>query len=272
MELTDVANLLKKTLRRPIAYHRIFTEITGSVTAGLMLSQAWYWSPKTEDQDGWFYKTEGEWFEETGMTRSEQKTARQRLVKAGLIEERRCGMPAKMYYRINTEVLISQLAGITPTERRRKSSRQVGRDHASKMVETTPTVLIPESTPESTLRVPVEKRPKPRRFEPQIEAPFQGEPFLQALATYRATRKAAHRPLIVQSELLLYEDLREWGEQDSTFALLAAAKAGHLQVLRPDTYRNGHKGNGNGSYQKRHSEPETASGDSFDFVPKSVIR
>jgi hypothetical protein len=31
-------------LDRPIAFHRIFVELTGSVLAAVMLSQAFYWS------------------------------------------------------------------------------------------------------------------------------------------------------------------------------------------------------------------------------------
>jgi hypothetical protein len=86
---------------------------------------------------------------------------------------------------------------------------------------------------------------KPRRPPaPEVDPPFHGEAFIESLQTYKAVRKAARRPLIAESELLLYDDLREWGEADATFALTGAAKAGHLQVLHPDKYRNGHNGNG----------------------------
>jgi len=89
------------------------------------------------------------------------------------------------------------------------------------------------------------RQEKPRRVTPEIEAPFTSEAFLQSLATYKASRT---RALKTESELLLYDDLREWGEAESIIALTGAAKAGHLQVLHPDKYR--HNGNGNGRLQK----------------------
>jgi len=65
-----------------------------------MLSQAVYWSKRVSLEDGWFWKKQDEWYQETFMTRSEQETARRRLREKGFIEERRCGIPAKIYYRV----------------------------------------------------------------------------------------------------------------------------------------------------------------------------
>lgn len=88
----------------------------------------------------------------------------------------------------------------------------------------------------------IQGQPLPRRTTPEIEPPFSSSTFVEALATYKASRT---RTLKTESELLLYDDLREWGEEGSITALRGAAKAGHLQVLHPDKYRN----NGNGFHQ-----------------------
>jgi hypothetical protein len=88
-------------LDRPIAFHRIFATLAGSATAGLMLSQAFYWSRRTKDSGGWFYKTQAEWEEETALGRSEQETARKRLRRTSFWQEKRCGLPAKLYFRID---------------------------------------------------------------------------------------------------------------------------------------------------------------------------
>lgn len=90
---------------RPIAFHRAFVRLTKSVTAGLLLSQAVYWSKRTNNEEGWFWKTQEEWFEETGLTRREQESSRDILRGLGILEEKRAGMPAKIFYRINQEVL-----------------------------------------------------------------------------------------------------------------------------------------------------------------------
>ena len=99
---------LLKILSRPIAFHRCLAELTGSVTSGLMLSQALYWTPRAKDPDGWFWKTQDEWFEETMLSRKEQETARRRLKELGngsVWHEQLRGVPAKLFYRIDLEAL-----------------------------------------------------------------------------------------------------------------------------------------------------------------------
>lgn len=87
-------------LDRPIAFHPAFVAITGSITAALMLSQAWYWKDRTADPAGWFYKTQREWQEETGLTRYEQETARRVLKDRGLLEEK-TAPPYRLYFRVD---------------------------------------------------------------------------------------------------------------------------------------------------------------------------
>lgn len=99
--LTDDA--LWEILQRPIAFHPAFVRISGSIKAGLLLSQAFYWQNRTTDPAGWFFKTQEEWERETCLTRREQETAREHLRTAGLLEEERRGIPARLYYRINIE-------------------------------------------------------------------------------------------------------------------------------------------------------------------------
>ena len=81
-------NLLK-TLQ-PITFHRAFVDLTGTINAALMLSQALYWTNHLKpNRDGWFYKTREDWQAETGLTRKEQDNARQRLTRLGILETRR---------------------------------------------------------------------------------------------------------------------------------------------------------------------------------------
>jgi len=105
--------VLKELLRRPIAFHRVFVDIAGSVNAALFLSQACYWSEIT-DWD-WFYKTQQEWEKETGLTRHEQDAARRKLMQLELIQEARRGVPARMFYRVNGAILADLIAAFRQT-------------------------------------------------------------------------------------------------------------------------------------------------------------
>lgn len=108
---------LDDVLDRPIAFNPAFKRITGSTVAALMLSQAWYWSKRTSDEDGWFYKTVEEWEDETGLSRSEQETARKHL--KPYMETDLRNVPARLYYRLDKEAIaISlgvQFAGMSQT-------------------------------------------------------------------------------------------------------------------------------------------------------------
>lgn len=97
---------------RPIAYHKCFADISGSVVAAVMLSQSVYWTKTLPpEKDGWFYKTAAEWQEETGMTRSEQENARRKLKTIGVLQEKKEGVPCKLYYRINVLAIRELILG-----------------------------------------------------------------------------------------------------------------------------------------------------------------
>lgn len=94
-------------LDRPIAYHRVFVTLTGSVKAAILLSQAMYWQKRAKRNDGWWYKTAEEWEEETGLSRRELETARrdcEKYLKTDLRDS-----PARLYWKVDEEVLSKDL-------------------------------------------------------------------------------------------------------------------------------------------------------------------
>lgn len=101
-----------RDIGRPVAVYPRLTKALGSTTAMLFFCQLMYWDGKGDDEDGWIYKTQDEWEEEIGLTRREQETARKRLKAAGVLEERRRGVPAKLYYRINHEAASTVLSSV----------------------------------------------------------------------------------------------------------------------------------------------------------------
>jgi hypothetical protein len=95
----------------PITYHRSFVSF-GGVTGAVFLSQMVYWSKRTSDNEGWFWKTIKQWEDETGLTRSEQETARKRLLSCGVITEKKEGMPSKIYFKVNFDKIHELLDAI----------------------------------------------------------------------------------------------------------------------------------------------------------------
>ena len=111
----DAKALLPHVFDRPIAFHRILAEVAGSVNGGVFLSQAMYWSGVKSTSDGWFYKTAEDWEKETFLSRREQETVRRNLIQIGVLQEKRAGIPAKMYFRVKSEELLKKLMEIAQT-------------------------------------------------------------------------------------------------------------------------------------------------------------
>ncbi|RTY57983.1 hypothetical protein EKL29_10415 [Pantoea sp. YU22] len=92
-------------LDRPVAFQRSFVRLGAGVTGALLLSQLVYWQNRMDGK--WFYKTQVELEEETGLSRYEQEGARKKLVSVGVLEEQKKGIPAKLYFRVN-EIALSE--------------------------------------------------------------------------------------------------------------------------------------------------------------------
>lgn len=99
-----------------VGYQRALARAVESHSAGLLLSQFWYWSERIPaERAGWFWKTQVEIEEETVMTRREQETARRVLRGLGILQEQRRGVPAKLWFRINRPAvmrLLKEKAGL----------------------------------------------------------------------------------------------------------------------------------------------------------------
>lgn len=100
------ADLLLDVFDQPVSFHRCLVPVTGGVTSALLLSQA-IWTAQAIDPTafGWFCKSQHQWTEETGLSRWEQETARRALRKVGFLEERRVGMPAKLWFRVRVDIV-----------------------------------------------------------------------------------------------------------------------------------------------------------------------
>ena len=197
-------NPLQELLRRPIAFHRVFVDIAGSVNAALFLSQACYWST-TKDWD-WFYKTQQDWQFETGLSRHEQDAARRRLVKIGVLEEVRKGVPAQMFYRVKVDNLANLIAEIRQsgsTTYRQSSSPESGNlyKEAESTTEstskTTKQADLPEWIPVEPWSAWVDMRKKMRN------APFTERAQILAIKELIKLRDAGEDPAAVLNQAVM---------------------------------------------------------------------
>ncbi|MHC4538663.1 MAG: hypothetical protein ACYS74_02630 [Planctomycetota bacterium] len=128
MSKDKIHTLLKSFSQRPIAYQKIYAQITGSVTAGLLLSQVVYWWFVCGERE--FYKTDNEFRDELGMGPREFKTAKSQLKKLGLVRTTVKGIPARTYYVFDETELLARIYSWAETHRlvESKSTKRKGQN------------------------------------------------------------------------------------------------------------------------------------------------
>lgn len=128
---TEINSLLEALAEIPVAYQRIYAHITGSVTAGLLLSQIVYWwhrewegHPKKTP----FYKTDRDFAEDLAMGMSELKSAKAKLRKMGIITIKRKGVPCRTFYNVEKTALLAKISSWSKIDQLdgRKSTNWLG--------------------------------------------------------------------------------------------------------------------------------------------------
>lgn len=102
-----INHLLKIAGARPVSFNPEIARLLGGINEGLLFQQLFYWSDKGKRSDGWFYKTKRRIEEETCLTRYQQDTSREKLVKLGVIKtqiKKADGAPT-IHYKIDLECL-----------------------------------------------------------------------------------------------------------------------------------------------------------------------
>lgn len=122
MTKSDIQSILGA---KTVSYNSLFAKAIRNVPAAVFLSQAIFWQEKAKfksaldtieiDGEVYFAKTGAEWFDETGLTSEQQKTARKCLCALTILKEKRAGVPAKMYFRIDIESLVSGVSAYLNT-------------------------------------------------------------------------------------------------------------------------------------------------------------
>lgn len=95
---------LRAYRQKVIAFHPIDVEITGSVTAALLMGQLTYWWDTWNNKE--FFQTNEQLCDQTKLGEREFKNAKKRLVELGIISVKIKGVPAKTYYTVNDERIL----------------------------------------------------------------------------------------------------------------------------------------------------------------------
>lgn len=135
---TDINKLLEEILTAPVAYHRVYSKITGSANTGLLLSQIFYWSNKMHRP---FYKTNEDFADDLGIGLSTFKASKARLVKLGFISTFLRGVPPTTHYILHKSAVLAQIRNWLEIDQLngRKPTNQMGGNRPNNTKTTTKT-------------------------------------------------------------------------------------------------------------------------------------
>jgi len=109
MESDHKGSAMDFLMKCTMTFYPQLARLTGTITAGLMLSHAVSCSWRKGNYSGWFSKSLAEWTEETGLTAREQVQACRLLRKLGVLEKTRDTQSGQMWFRVNGARLIELL-------------------------------------------------------------------------------------------------------------------------------------------------------------------
>jgi hypothetical protein len=176
-------DLLIQLNQRPIAIYPIYIRITGSVNAGLLLSQLMYWYGAVNGRI--FYKSDSEIMEETCLSESELRTAKNKLKSMSFIDIKAKGVPARTHYFINPQELISEIRNFSSAKSTKLKTRNQ-QNYNSEFNET-----ITENTTENTSKTKSEMYSENEfsHTEDEIKNPFTRQGFSDSLDSDKVKKK-----------------------------------------------------------------------------------
>ncbi len=207
---------LTNILTRPVAYHRIFAVIAGSVEAGVWLSQLYYWTVIVErtnpDADGWFWKTQEQWEEETALRRAGQETSRKQCLRRNLHFEEMRPLPApsfqpRLYYKLNKPEFLkaiwkvaAPLSAAMQQSRPPQRSRPDRRNVADKEAALSPPLMKAETTTETSPQTTTTGAVDVEAAHAVSAAPLNADIVASLLIEHGVSQATAHQLAIEYSE------------------------------------------------------------------------
>jgi len=126
MTRQEYKNMVRNTLRSD-AYWSVNKQLTQrlGIRTALFLSELLFKEAGLDEgnkiEDGWFYYLKEEIKERTTLSISKQETIVQKLKRKGLVEIKRKGLPARLFYRINYKGITDELSKENPKSRSKKT-------------------------------------------------------------------------------------------------------------------------------------------------------
>jgi hypothetical protein len=168
----------------------MYINYTGSIEAALLLSQLCYWTSRTQNSEGWIYKTNKEWQEEIHLKEYSIRKATKVLVDMDIIEvqiKRANGSPT-LHYRIKQVEFLNSILRFLKNET--LNSQKPTCENTKTLTDTTT-----ETTPKTTTNIYTSESPEyTDEFETFWKAYPRHKEKFKAYKTWKARLKEKADP------------------------------------------------------------------------------
>ena len=150
--------------KRVLTIPRPYLDMTGNHMDALLLNQIVFWSDRTKDPEGWFYKSYEEWQDELGMSTYQVRRAAAALAPFGVeVKLKKANGAPTLHYRLNQEIFIDAILKFLNIPKSSSStildfeetSQSITEDDQKK---TTPVVGVKDDNPKLTEIIRVYER------------------------------------------------------------------------------------------------------------------
>jgi len=107
--------------------------LRGNGNAAILASELLVWSRRLGDPQAWFFQQQGRFETQTGLGADAQRKAVRLLVRLGVLETTRRGVPARLYYRVDLHRLAALLLQDGQAVSVTDHYRQQDNDHGLKL-------------------------------------------------------------------------------------------------------------------------------------------
>lgn len=148
---------------------RMYIDLTGGdVKAALLLSQCVYWSDKSKDPEGWFYKSYKEWYVEIGLSQFEVGRAVKKLSAWLKLKKKHANRAPTLHYKVDLDALTKSI--IKFLDNRKSQQSDYEETQQSHYEETSQSLTETTADPKTTAETTTAPRPAPRPRDPLFDA------------------------------------------------------------------------------------------------------
>lgn len=242
MTSKELRELFEAQNQRPVTYYKGYTDIMGSLSGGVYLSQLLFWHrDANSNKRERFVKTDAQIISHTGLTTNQIRAAKRKAKDLGFVKVAKKGVPPKTVYTLDEDMIIAALlkhVKITSLENPKSQTRE---NHQFERVKITSSIIKETKqeilTPSCILPQNPEEEETPQNTPSDLSESSGSNSSVSANTKTNATKKTrrtAHPAFPLPDTWEITEELREWARKKCPLVNIRNENEMFVNHFRPE--------------------------------------